>query len=177
MKIARTGTGGIVESKQEGGVTCKQTLSIRKGSWSEESNLTLGKILKHTYWWCQDLDQWQIRRQLKINPNTAVDWDSFCRETCEVTMLAKSEKIGGKGKTVQFDENKVGKRKYHRGHRVEGQWVFGGVEEDTRKSFLVLLVYWKSYSKLSENGYLHETAKELTEMASTQTSKKDIGGT
>ena len=54
-----------------------------------------------------------------------------------MTMLQKSDKIGGPGKTVQIDESKVGKRKYHRGHRVEGQWVFGGIEEDTRKCFLV----------------------------------------
>ena len=26
--------------------------------------------------------------------------------------------------------------KYHRGERVEGQWVFGGVERDTGKCFL-----------------------------------------
>ena len=54
-----------------------------------------------------------------------------------MTMLQKSDKIGGPGKTVQIDESKVGNRKYHRGHRVEGQWVFGGIEEDTRKCFLV----------------------------------------
>ena len=54
-----------------------------------------------------------------------------------MTMLQNSDKIGGPGKTVQIDESKVGKRKYHRGHRVEGQWVFGGIEEDTRKCFLV----------------------------------------
>ena len=31
---------------------------------------------------------------------------------------------------------KIGKRKYHRGHVVEGQWVFGGIEEDSRKCFI-----------------------------------------
>ena len=30
----------------------------------------------------------------------------FCRETCEVTINSKSEKIVGKGKVVQIDENK-----------------------------------------------------------------------
>lgn len=123
--------------KQAGGKRHKQTSSIWKGSWFKESNLTLEEVLKHTYWWCQDLDQWQIWRQLKINPNTPVDWDSFCRETCKVTMLQKSEKIGGLGKTVQIDKSKVGKRKYHCGQRVEGQWVFGGIEEESRKCFLV----------------------------------------
>ena len=38
---------------------------------------------------------------------------------------------------VQIDESKVGKQKYHRGHRVEGQWVFGSIEEDSRRCFLV----------------------------------------
>ena len=53
----------------------------------------------------------------------------FCRETCKVTIQRNSEKLGGEGKVVQIDESKVGKRKYHRGHRVEGQWVFGGIED------------------------------------------------
>ena len=123
--------------KQDKGRRHKFTVSIRKGSWFAESNLTIEEVLKYTYWWTQGLDQCQIRRQLKLNPNTAVDRDSFCRETCEVTMLDKSEKIGGDGKIVQIDESKVGKRKYHRGQRVEGQWVFGGIEEESRKSFMV----------------------------------------
>ena len=66
-----------------------------------------------------------------------MDWDSFCREVCEITLLENSEKLGGKGKVVQIDESKFGKRKYHRGHHVEGQWVFGGIEEESRKCFLV----------------------------------------
>ena len=44
--------------------------------------------------------------------------------------LRESGENGGPGKLVQIDESKVGQRKYHRGHVVEGQWVFGGIEED-----------------------------------------------
>ena len=58
-------------------------------------------------------------------------------EKREVTIPKKSEKIGGEGKVLQIGESKVGKRKYHRGHSVEGQWVFGGIEEDSRRCFLV----------------------------------------
>ena len=44
--------------------------------------------------------------------------------------------IGGPGIIVEIDESKFGKRKYHRGHRVEGVWVIGGVERsDERKMF------------------------------------------
>lgn len=42
-----------------------------------------------------------------------------------------NEKIGGPGRTVEIDESKFGKRKYHRGKRVDGVWVFGGIERET----------------------------------------------
>lgn len=59
-----------------------------------------------------------------------VDWDMFCCELCEVIFFEKREKFGGLGKIVQIDELKIGKRKYYCGYVVEGQWVFGGIEEE-----------------------------------------------
>jgi IS1 family transposase len=42
---------------------------------------------------------------------------------------------------VEIDESKFGKVKYHRGHRVEGVWVVGGVERTAeRKVFLTTVV-------------------------------------
>ena len=109
----------------------------------------------------------------------------FCRETWEVTIQRNSEKLGGEGKVVQIDESKVGKRKYHRGYRVEGQWVFGGIEEDSRRCFLVavedrskatllpIIQDWiepgtlivsdcrKSYHNLDKYGYSHQTLMKM----------------
>ena len=51
------------------------------------------------------------------------------------SLFENSEKLGGEGKIVQIDESKFGKRKYHRGHHVEGQWVFGVIEEDRKEVF------------------------------------------
>ena len=51
--------------------------------------------------------------------------------------LARPEKLGGHGVEVQIDEAKFGKRKYHRGHSVEGQWVFGGYEVPTGRIFMI----------------------------------------
>jgi transposase-like protein len=45
--------------------------------------------------------------------------------------------IGGVGKVVEVDESKFGRRKYHRGRYVKGQWVFGGVESGSGRTFLV----------------------------------------
>ena len=110
---------------------------IRTGSWFAQSKMTLEEILKYTSWWCQDLDQAQIRHELGLATHKGVDWDIFCREVCEITLMEESESIGREGKVVQIDKSKFGKRKYHSGHHVEGQWVFGGIESDSRKSFLI----------------------------------------
>jgi transposase-like protein len=41
--------------------------------------------------------------------------------------------IGGEGIVVEIDESKLGKRKFHRGHRVDGVWLLGGVERTAEK--------------------------------------------
>ncbi|KAJ8038790.1 hypothetical protein HOLleu_16318 [Holothuria leucospilota] len=72
--------------------------SIRSMSWFEKSNLSLEETLKFTYWWSCDLTQGQIKQQLQLGTHTAVDWDMFCRETCEVVMMnADIKQIGGPG--------------------------------------------------------------------------------
>ena len=173
--------------RQENGKRHKAEISIRKGSWFEKSRMTLEEILKLTYWWCQDLDQAQIKHELALAEGTGVDWDSFCREVCEITLLENGEKLGGEGKIVQIDESKFGKRKYHRGHHVEGQWVFGGIEENSRKCFLVAVEKrdeatllpiiqkwiapgtiivsdcWKAYCNLEKHGYEHRTVNHSVE--------------
>ena len=58
--------------------------------------------------------------------------------------------IGGPGIVVEIDESKFGKKKYHRGHPVEGVWDLGGVERtaDRERHFCVLFLiemrklYW-----------------------------------
>lgn len=89
--------------------------------------------------------------------------------------------IGGEGKIVEIDESKFGRRKYNRGHHIEGQWVFGGVERGSGESFLVpverrdeatlfpiiqkyilpgttiMSDCWRAYSKLERYNYTHLT--------------------
>jgi hypothetical protein len=88
---------------------------------------------------------------------TPIDWANFCREVAEDIVINNSEKIGGPGIFVEIDESKFGKSKiflflnfnsfyiitiigkYNRGKKVDGVWVFGGVERDTGKCFLVVV--------------------------------------
>ena len=91
------------------------------------------------------------------------------------------KKIGGPGKVVEIDESKFGRRKYNRGKRVDGKWVFGGIEQCTDKIFMEVVedrtketlwalidTYiakgsviwsdkWRSYQGLDKAGYEHFT--------------------
>ncbi|GFV61756.1 putative transposase-like protein [Trichonephila clavipes] len=65
------------------------------------------------------------------------DWRRVVHEVILDYVEENSQQIGGKDGIVEIDESKFGKRIYNRGHLVEGQWVFGGVERGTGKMFLV----------------------------------------
>lgn len=91
------------------------------------------------------------------------------------------EKIGGVDCTVECDESKFGKRKFNRGHPVEGVWVLGYVKIGEVKQVRLIQVEkrdkitltgetikhvergttvrtdcWKGYVDLDVNGYNHQ---------------------
>ncbi|XP_036340624.1 uncharacterized protein LOC118749988 [Rhagoletis pomonella] len=159
--------------------TCNQQISLRKNTFFDRSRLSMVKLIAFSYFWLKNVTQDFIIEELSITRPTAVDWCNFCREVVYDGMVVKGRKIGGVGSIVEIDESKFGRRKYHRGHAVEGQWVFGGVERGTNKCFLVpvekrdketLLAviknwilpnttivsdFWKAYDCLSDEGYVH----------------------
>jgi hypothetical protein len=101
-----------------------------------------------------------------------------------------SEKIDGPNKTVEIDASKFGRRKYHRGHPVKGQWVFGCVERESGRTFLVpvpdrtadtmtnvisawiepgttpISDCWDAYRDIGSLGYTHRTAPQITQSPS-----------
>ena len=82
----------------------------------------------------------QVEAHFWWSSKTTVDWMRFVQQLMGEMVLDNIEnyQVGGPGIEVQVDEAKLGKRKYNRGHRVEGVWVFGGVEKtEERKCFLI----------------------------------------
>lgn len=65
--------------------------------------------------------------------------------------IEESTKIGGEGVIVEIDESKFGKRKYNRGHRVEGVWVFGMVERTSERKIKLVVVDDRSASTLNDS--------------------------
>ena len=108
-------------------------LTIRHESWLVDSQLHLQQILELVYLWSQSFSVDEIVHELQISNKTVIEWIHFFRECCFTTMIESSEKIGGNSIEIEVDESKFGKRKYYHGHRVEGQWVFGGREKYNKK--------------------------------------------
>jgi transposase-like protein len=66
------------------------------------------------------------------------------REECQKWLDNNTTEIGGMNQNgdsiiVEIDETKYFHRKYHRGQWREGHWVFGGIERDGGKCFLVVV--------------------------------------
>ena len=162
---------------------CSAKNSIRKYSFFSGSHLPLATITKLVYYWTYKYPQEIILHELGLSTKTVVNFYNFCREVCKVVLEKQSEPIGGPGKVVEIDESKFGKRKYHGGKRVDGAWVFGGIERDSTliKCFFLTVpdrsaatliplikqsiipsttIYsdcWKAYSSLVSEGYVHNT--------------------
>ena len=174
---------------------CKDVkLSIRHESWLVDTKLQLEIILEMMYLWSQSFSLLEIVHELKLMKKTVIEWSTFFREACITSIMDQSQAIGGNGIEVEIDESKFGKRKYHRGHRVEGQWVFGGREKyDKSKIFMVpvpnrkaatleaiikqwikpgTIIHsdcWKGYSKLAKMGYTHITVNHSKEFMNSET--------
>ncbi|KAF8789164.1 putative transposase-like protein like [Argiope bruennichi] len=160
---------------------CK--LSIRANSWFENSRMDLSKVLLATAMWVKGCTHSFITEEADIARQTTTDGMSFCREVCVCMLVNKSVTLGGggAGKIVEIDESKFGKRKYNKGKRVEGAWVFGGVERDSNKCFMAVVPVrtsetlisvlkewvlpgstvmsdcWKAYDCLASEAFVHLT--------------------
>lgn len=76
-----------------------------------------------------------ISASLNIDKNTVSSYNKIFRKyLSEKQYFSRNRKIGGRNKIVELDESKIGKRKYNRGHRVEGAWVIGGIERSILKN-------------------------------------------
>ncbi|XP_023216113.1 uncharacterized protein LOC111618774 [Centruroides sculpturatus] len=134
-----------------------------------------------------------LHRFLGLSNRTIVDWYSFYREVCVHDVSSQTEKLGGEGRVVEVDEAKIGRRKYNKGRIIEGQWIFGGIERESRKRFLVpvetrdsqtllsvlkewvlpgttvISDCWKAYDCLQTEGFHHLTVNHKYNFVDPQT--------
>ncbi|KAF0753353.1 DDE Tnp IS1595 domain-containing protein [Aphis craccivora] len=89
-----------------------------------------------TYLWTKSVSLSFLSEELGIAQHTAVDWAYFDREVVFDGMIIHHEK-NGNYYLYKFQNEEWVKRKYHRGHAVEGQWIFSGTQRDNGACFLI----------------------------------------
>lgn len=159
---------------------CNYGVSLSTGTFFARSHLPYSIVCKFILFWLDNIQLVIIGKYLEISSmHTLVDYANFFREVVYDDLVINKKAIEDPGKVVEIDESKFGKRKYHRGKRVEGQWVFGGYERESGESFMVpvekrdvatllpiikdwilpgttiISDFWRSYDCLQNEGFGH----------------------
>ena len=162
---------------------CRKSSSVLGGTFFSQCNLPLNKIMHLAFMWLCKCTTSYAMAYTGHSSHTICTYFIYFRQLVSDSLDELDYCIGGEGVEVELDKSKFGKRKYNRGHVVEGVWVLGGVERTSeRKVFLVavpdrsqatlediisrhvypgsiiLTDFWRGYSRLTENfGYEHRT--------------------
>lgn len=123
---------------------CRVGVTVRKNSFFSRSHLTLQEIVIIIYCWAHDTPQLTLMHETQISKHTAIDWSNFMREECDNWLQRNASELGGLDANgqqivVEIDESKYFHRKYDRGTWREGHWVFGGIERESGKCFMVVV--------------------------------------
>ena len=114
---------------------CKRTVSIRRNSVLENSNISLREFI-------DIIRQFSESKSVRLAASHANVGENTCRRLYNEMQermaeeIATRPRIGGPNTVVEVDEAKFGKRKYNRGRLVDGTWVIGGIQWNTALCFL-----------------------------------------
>ena len=117
---------------------CRRERSLRKFTFFYGSRLTCAKIMHLAYFWITGVSSNTAQTITGHSKHTIGIFYAHFRALVASSLLPDDTIIGGDGVIVEVDETKLGKRKYNRGHKVNGVWILGGVERTAeRKVFLI----------------------------------------
>lgn len=127
---------------------CESEISLRTGTLFAKSRLQCREIVRLGYLWLNRVPTTSIIGMSGCSANTVCDFNRHFRELVADSLELEDCVIGGEGVVVELDESKLGKRKYERGHRVEGVWVVGGIERTEAKRTFIVTVENRSAAAL-----------------------------
>lgn len=162
-------------------VQCDNELTVLHGSWFSQIHIPVTKALKFIglYLTCNPPHIEFLEWACDLSNKTVIDWSNFIREVLIDWCEDHKEMLGGPDTVVEIDETKVGHRKYNRGRMIEGRWIFGAIQRnsklfsmvvvpDRKAETLVNIIKtwirpkttivsdgWRAYSRLNEEGFNH----------------------
>jgi transposase-like protein len=113
---------------------------MRVNSFFAKSKLPFRRIMQLGYHWLLKTPNTSIIAATSCNSHTVSSFMEYFRQLVGECLDDDDSIIGGDNIIVEIDESKLGKRKYHRGHRVDGLWVLGGIERTVDKKVFLLEV-------------------------------------
>jgi transposase-like protein len=175
--------------------TCHQKVSLLKNSLFYRHRIPCCKILQMVYFWLCGMKTSAVVTLTGLSKGTVASYYDIFRDLVAALLDDEDYQIGGEGVVVEIDETKMGKRKYNRGHRVEGVWIVGGVERTPeRRVFLVAVEnrnaetmrdvitrhvregsiihtdMWRGYNWINDvGGYQHQTVNHSAHFRDPQT--------
>ena len=130
--------------------SCKKGFSIFRNSFFASQRLKCNEILHLAYLWLTNCSLKTIQIHTGHSTTTISTYLGYFRQLISETIDTDDTMIGGQGIIVQVDETKMGKRKYNRGHRVEGAWVVVGVEITNERKLFAEVVQDRSEQTISD---------------------------
>lgn len=119
---------------------CTFSISDRDGTFLGGSHLPSWKVVCFVNAWVRkSFCHSEVIECLGVASRTSVDWRSFCSEVV-LKWFEEQPQIGGEGVIVEIDETHFAKRKYERGKVLDSICIFGGIERESKKIFLVPIV-------------------------------------
>jgi transposase-like protein len=119
---------------------CRKKVSLFQNSFFSMRKLGCNKVLFVGYLWLAGCNASSIMAITGHGKEALASIVSDFRQLVGAALDADDTIIGGPGIIVEIDESKFGKRKYNRGHRVEGVWVIGGVERTENRQMFAVVV-------------------------------------
>ena len=135
---------------------CRKKVSIFANTFFAKSNIPCCDLMRIFYKWLCGQKYSDILIQTGHTSKTVSDYLRFLRELVSEDLSEDHCIIGGPGIVVEIDESKFGKVKHHRGRRVEGAWVLGGVERTPERNLFLVVV-----PDRCENTLMHVLIKHI----------------
>jgi transposase-like protein len=161
---------------------CRREKSIREGSFFSFSKLQLTQIVDLMYYYSHETASYKnVARECNMAKEAIANWRNYIRDVYAEHFVQHPLVIGGPGHTVEIDESAFVRRKHNVGRQVATQWVFGGLDNETKEGFLVAVPHrnaatllpilqqyvlpgttavsdlWAAYNTVGNLGYQHLT--------------------